>query len=249
MIFHIPHASPHIPPGQRSKITLTDEQLAEELLKITDRFTDELFGCHAAAGDSVVVHSVSRLIVDPERFLDDEKEPLAKAGMGVVYTRTSGGASMRVPPSAGARGLLVDTYYRPHHRRFSDAVDAELKRDGRAVILDCHSFPSKPLPFELDQNPDRPDICIGADDYHTPREILNALEHHSRAEGFSFAVNRPFAGSIVPMAHYLTNRRVRSVMIEVNRRLYLDEKTGAKSASFETCRLSVGRLIEAIRWR
>jgi N-formylglutamate amidohydrolase len=247
MIFHIPHASPDIPPEQRSKITLNDDKLADELLKLTDWFADELFGCHAGKGDLVVAFPVSRLVVDPERFVDDAREPMAEVGMGVIYTRTSRGEVLRIPPKVDERGLLLDSYYRPHHKRLSDAVNAELKRDGWAVILDCHSFPDKPLPHEPDQNPDRPDICIGTDDHHTPREILKALEHQSRAEGLSFAVNRPFAGSIVPMEHYLTDKHVRSIMIEVNRRLYLDEKTGAKSASFETCRMSVGRLIEAIR--
>lgn len=35
--------------------------------------------------------------------------------------------------------------YRLHHERVAGAVDAELKREGKAAIMDCHSFPSKPL--------------------------------------------------------------------------------------------------------
>ncbi len=86
MIFHIPHASTAIPPAIRAGIVLSDEQLAEEILKITDWFTDDLFGSHARAGDTALVYSVSRLIVDPERFIDDAQEPMAKVGMGVVFT-------------------------------------------------------------------------------------------------------------------------------------------------------------------
>jgi N-formylglutamate deformylase len=115
------------------------------------------------------------------------------------------------------------------------------------VILDCHSFPSKLLPYESDQNPDRPDICIGTDDFHTPREALNALKEQCRAEGRVFAENRPFAGSIVPLGHYQENRNVCSIMVEVNRRLYLDENTGRKSDSFENCRSFVGRLVGSVR--
>jgi hypothetical protein len=39
-------------------------------------------------------------------------------------------------------------------------------------------------------------------------------------------VNRPFSGSIVPANNFDKNKRVFSVMIEVNRRLYMDETTG-----------------------
>jgi N-formylglutamate amidohydrolase len=67
------------------------------------------------------------------------------------------------------------------------------------------------------------------------------------AEGFSFAVNRPFAGCIVPLAHYRKKRNVCSIMLEVDRRLYLDEETGKKSGSFENCLSAVGRFVGAIR--
>ena len=247
MIFHIPHASPHIPSGLRPKITLPAEELARELVKITDWFTDDLFGCHAEREDSVVTFPVSRLVVDPERFLEDMQEPMAKVGMGVVYVKTSDGLALRAEPTAAERDLLIGTYYRPHHKRLSEAVNAELQRGGRALVLDCHSFPSKPLPYESDQNPERPDICIGTDEFHTPQRLLTAVEDQCRAEGFSCATNRPFAGSIVPIEHYRTNPSALSIMIEINRKLYMDEEKGAKSETFENCRLLIGSLVEAIR--
>ncbi len=247
MIFHIPHASTAIPPAIRAGIVLSDEQLAEEILKITDWFTDDLFGSHVKAGDTALVCPVSRLVVDPERFIDDAQEPMAKVGMGVVYTRASGGETLRLPPTAEERGLLLGTYYRPPHERLSHAVDEELKINGKAVILDCHSFPSEPLPYEHDPNPDRPDVCIGTDDYHTPPWLPAALEGQCQFEGLTYALNRPFSGSIVPLEHYQTNPNVLSIMIEVNRRLYINEKTCEKSASFDNCRKIVGRMVTVLR--
>lgn len=247
MIFHIPHASQYIPPEQQAKIVLSSKQLSQELVEITDWFTDELFGNHAGAGDYIVIFPISRLVVDPERFLDDRQEPMAKVGMGVVYTKNSAGETLREPPSAEERAHLIDMYYRPHHQRLSTAVNEELKRDSRSAILDCHSLPSKPLPYELDQNPDRPDICIGTDDYHTPPLLLAALEGQCRSEGLAYALNRPFSGSIVPLEHYQTTSNALSVMIEVNRRLYINEKTCEKSASFDNCRQLVGRMVAVLR--
>ena len=45
------------------------------------------------------------------------------------------------------------------------------------------------------------------------------------------AFNTPFAGTIVPMEYYKKDARVHSVMIEVNRRLYL-KVPGVKSDGF-----------------
>ncbi|MBQ3663473.1 MAG: N-formylglutamate amidohydrolase [Clostridia bacterium] len=36
-------------------------------------------------------------------------------------------------------------------------------------------------------------------------------------------MNRPYSGSMVPLAYYRKDRRVMSLMIEVNRSLYMEE--------------------------
>ena len=82
MIFHIPHATRKIPAEVRNQVLLTDAELKRELLAMTDAYTDELFSADLAPGDTTVIFPVSRLVVDPERFADDDAEPLAKRGMG-----------------------------------------------------------------------------------------------------------------------------------------------------------------------
>ena len=83
------------------------------------------------------------------------------------------------------------------------------------------------------RSPNRPDICIGTDDFHTPEWLEKKLFTSFERHGFSVELNRPFAGSIVPMKYYQKEPRVLSVMIELNRKLYMDEKTGEKSDRFE----------------
>ncbi len=89
-------------------------------------------------------------------------------------------------------------------------------------IIDGHSFYDEPLPYEFDQDADRPDICIGTDEYHTPRRVEEEVCCLFRKKGYSVEINRPFAGCIVPLKYYRSDKRVMSVMIEINRRLYID---------------------------
>jgi hypothetical protein len=63
--------------------------------------------------------------------------------------------------------------------------------------------------------------------------------------GYSVVVDVPFAGALVPLSSYQKDRRILSVMIEVNRHLYMDERTGQKRDDFETVRGTLGRLIVA----
>ena len=60
------------------------------------------------------------------------------------------------------------------------------------------------------------------------------------------AVNRPFAGALVPMRFYQADARVQAVMIEVNRSLYMDEKSGVRLSSFAATATSVQALLRTV---
>jgi N-formylglutamate deformylase len=97
----------------------------------------------------------------------------------------------------------------------------------------------------LDQTSHRADICIGTDAFHTPSVVRDAIVAAAEKEGYSVAVDAPFAGALVPLSSYQTDRRILSVMIEVNRRLYMDELSGQKTRDFGKVRAAIGRLIMA----
>ena len=243
-ILHIPHSSRFIPQHVRATLLLFDAELKAELIRMTDSYTDDLFFLPGTA--TSVVFPVSRLVVDPERFVDDTQEPMVAKGMGAVYTHTSDGHQLRRVLSSDERELLIQTYYEPHHANLTRTVDDGLRRSGRCLILDCHSFPSVPLPYELDQSARRPDICIGTDEYHTPGWLSEAAASLFREGGFQVELNRPFAGALVPMAHYRRNPHVWSVMIEVNRSLYMDEGTGERTVQFESLRRKVQGILQRL---
>jgi N-formylglutamate amidohydrolase len=247
MIFHIPHASFDIPVDLRPTLLLDDRALMEELLVMTDAHVDDLFGCHAGDEDTIVTFPVSRLIVDPERFTDDALEIMAWVGMGVIYEQTSSGERLRNTPSLEDRDELIRRFYVPHHKQLNDATGKELDHYGAAVILDCHSFPSIPLPFEFDQDPDRPDICIGTDPAHTPRFLIEAAKQAVSDEGLTCRINKPSDGSLVPSHYWQHDKRVLSIMIEINRSLFVDEATGERSNQYEGCKAKLGKIIKLIR--
>ena len=230
LLVHIPHSATVIPPEVRPSLLLDDDALAEETRVLTDRHTDRLFG--PAAGGTVVVYGISRLVVDPERFTDDNQEVMAERGMGVIYTQTSRGALLRHPPAEPERRALLATYYSPYHAAIEGEVDRLLEMFGRCVVLDAHSFPSRPLPCDLDQDPDRPDVCIGTDDDHTPEALAALVEDFCRDRGLCARRNRPYSGTFVPAKHQRRDARVTAIMVEVNRRLYMDERTAKRTASF-----------------
>lgn len=191
---------------------------------MTDAWTDELFDVD---GVDRLEFPVSRLLVDPERFDQDADEPMAAVGMGAVYTRTHDGKELK---TTAARSALMTAYYYPHHLQMEQWVQTQLKVSERCLIIDCHSFPSSPLPCDQDQHANRPDICLGTADPHTPQYLLKAAKKAFEDLGYNVSVDQPYAGTIVPLKWYGKDSRVGSIMVEVNRRLYMDEEKGDQNS-------------------
>jgi N-formylglutamate deformylase len=238
IIFHIPHSSTFLPNDIRSDILLSDEKLLVELGLMTDWYTDELFDHAVSNLGKSIKFPVSRLVVDPERFADDETESMSEVGMGVIYTKTSSGKPLRdlSKITSDSRTQLLNRFYYPHHDSLTGAVSSQLDEEGRVLIIDCHSFPDEPLPYERCQSQDRPEICIGTDPYHTPEELISNLKSSFESLGYKVAMNSPFAGSIVPSIYYQKNKNVHSIMIEINRNLYMDNLTIERGKNFATVR-------------
>ena len=244
VVLHIPHASSVIPTSCRQDFLLTDTELEEEVLAVTDWFTDELFHLEGA---SRAVFPISRMVVDPERFADDAAEPQAEVGRGVIYTQTVDGKVLRDSVSSDKRDHLLSQYYSPHHAKLTELVSTAVQKSGACLIIDCHSFPAKALPYELDCDAQRLDICIGTDPYHTQPILLETVLELFEEKGFSTTVNRPYSGSLVPLEYYRKEKNIYSIMIEVNRRLYMNEQSGEKSEHFEEISIELTEILEKLK--
>jgi N-formylglutamate deformylase len=256
VVLHVPHDSTLIPPSVRDQFLLDDEALGAELARMTDHHTARLFGGALVTTAQMVRAEVSRLVVDVERFEDDERESMACRGMGAVYGVTSGLEPLRRALTPAERQGLIERFYLPHHAALTMAVDRALALHGRCLVIDCHSFPGVALPYDrvgdaggvapqlgadgfragrqAADHPGvgRPDICIGTDPFHTPEALRDAFVASFAGAGWTVRVDSPFAGALVPAAHFETDSRVAAVMVEVNRALYMDKSTSASLPNF-----------------
>ena len=201
IVLHLPHASTLIPEDLRNDFLLSDQELLGELARITDHATDVIFQ-QAFPEAKAIVFPVSRLVVDPERFPEDSQEPMSQVGMGVTYTRGSLRQPLREQPTQEKRQELLERYYIPHHQKLTEAVEESLYANDHCLIIDGHSFPALPLPYELNHTAFRPDFCLGTDDFHTSEELVARVEKILESCGYSTARNQLFSGTIAPMKNY-----------------------------------------------
>lgn len=240
LIVNIPHASVALPKHGGLSIPRAEQ---ERLARYSaDLYTDEL-----APADSLrVIAPLSRLIVDTERFADDVQEPAAAVGAGAVPTRAFDGTFLREHPSERRRAKLLRGPYRRHHEALRKHVRFSLAVYGTARLLDLHSYPeSYDMPGMVSAA--RPDVCIGFEACHCPAALAQAVAACARRHGFSAALNEPFAGSLVPLPYYKNDPRVLSLMLELKRSCYMDERTLLPHSGMERVKEFVAEAAELLR--
>ena len=213
IILHIPHSSTEIPFYDGYNIDLIDFQTN----LLVDHATDKIF---RISDVEALIFPYNRIFCDVER-LDDEHEVLFEKGRGFFYTKTDDNQDLRmVIPEIKTK--VKSMFYDTHHRKLEEMVDERLKNYSSAIIIDCHSFTNEPFDSDIDKSPYRPDICLGTDKFHTPKWLIDHFEKYFINNGFSVKIDSPYSGTIVPLKHYNKDNRVLSIMIEINRKLYMD---------------------------
>jgi N-formylglutamate deformylase len=223
VILHVPHSSRQIPSDIRRGILLNDQALSAELDEMTDSHTDLI--AQAAVADLIkrpwiFQNNLSRLVIDPERF-PDEREVMNQVGMGAVYLKSSTGEALRSQDFDSKP--LIDQYFKPYAKAFTDLVGNLLKKHNSVFIIDVHSYRVNQHPNAVNHGQARPPICLGTDAFHTPQWLGQLAKDCFLTVG-EVIENQPYAGSYVPLDFYEKDPRVLSVMLECRADQFLDEK-------------------------
>lgn len=216
IILHIPHASLKVPRHFYKGLKFEKNIFNKYNLFMSDFGVDNLFSEIKAKR---IKAKYSRLYCDVERFVDDTKEEMAKFGQGVIYTHTYDGKEFHVHDDRYRKKVLK--YYYRYHKKFDRMVTNTLRRDKEVCIIDCHSFSDKMASMQCE--PPFPDICIGVNDSYQNDEILNRIIKKIEEKGYTYRINCPYKGSIIPNC-VLENKvkgNVYTIMIEINKRIYL----------------------------
>lgn len=219
-VIHVPHASLYLPQDWWSKVLVEPAVVLAHLKKLTDIGTDRL-ASYIAPEAAIIISPVSRLVVDVERYADSSVEPMARVGMGVIYTCTMHGHPLRESPHEEERQALLNRWYHPHHERLTAAVQAALDAHGRCLLIDLHSYSKDPLPHEWQPVKRRPYVCLGTDTFHTPRAFVENVKTRIFCAGIGVEENTPFSGTLVPDRFRGKDPRVTSVMLELRKDWYL----------------------------
>jgi N-formylglutamate amidohydrolase len=206
---------------------------------LEDPLVDRLVWRAIAAGIGAIIQPVPRAVIDCNR---DEEEvdpaailgispapvgPRARYGLGLVASRTHRhGALWRRPIDRSELNRRIEQIHRPYHQALADGFDDLRIRHGEALLLDCHSMPSR--------TGGQADVVIG-DRHGSSCSAWLSTEAMGivRASGFSAALNEPYAGGAIVARHGKPSDGVHALQLEIDRSLYLDRDGRAAGPGFD----------------
>ncbi|MBM3555237.1 MAG: N-formylglutamate amidohydrolase [Alphaproteobacteria bacterium] len=257
-VLSVPHAGRVYPPEFLAATRLG----IEALRRSEDREVDCLLAGAASQGMPVLSATIARSCIDLSRAegeIDEDmlsgpapvpivRTPRLASGLGLIMRHAATGAEIPgrklAPDEVLAR---LDRYYRPYHARLAALMEATRRRFGAALLIDGHSMPALAGAGEVDAGKRRPDIVLGDRlGRSAPQAVIDAARAAFRTEGFSLARNSPYAGGHITGLYGRPEAGFFALQIEVNRALYLDERTLSRRRDFDRVAAALVRALTAI---
>src|SRR6478735_23744 len=233
------------------------------LRQAEDSYVDELYGSGPDVGAMLIAARFPRSYIDPNRSLFDidaslldtpwpgpaVPSPKTQKGIGLIWRVLDSGESIY------ARKLPVDEvkqrivrYHQPYQRAVKKALDQVHEHFGAVWHLNLHSMPAVSSSIsEEGPGKARADFVLGDRDGSTCEPAFTALVADVlRSMGYQVKINDPYKGVELVRAFSDPESHRHSLQIEVNRRLYMDERTRARTSGFKTLQANLDKLIAAV---
>lgn len=217
-VFHVPHDVSSFPEELMDTVCVPLSEFFRYHEKMRDAKVQEMVPEEYRKSGQSVIFLVSRLLCDVERFIGPE-EVMERYGMGFCYEKAYDGTVIKNLTEKAKK--IVMPYYLRHHA----LLDRICSEHSAVILFDLHSFSDEIVPKDfLRAGTGTPDVCIGADPVYTPLCLAALAEKTFQDAGFTTELNYPYSGCMIPNAVLSGNCvcSLVSVMIEINRRVFLD---------------------------
>jgi N-formylglutamate amidohydrolase len=227
-----------------------------------DAFVDELFGAAPAQG-AVLLHALfPRTYIDPNRAPDDVDEslldgpwpggarpgPKTALGIGLIPRRQPAGAIYDRTLAVAEAVARLERFYLPYHGALRAALDGAHGAFGAVWHVNCHSMPA----LSSEVSPEGPgarraDFCLGdRDGSSCERDFTAFVAEVLSSMGYTVSVNDPYKGVELVRRYSDPGAGRHSLQIEVNRGLYMDERSATRADGFPALRADLDRLVEVV---
>jgi len=229
-----------------------------------DSFVDELYRPATELGVALIAAQFPRTYLDPNRHAGDidldlidgghwphELMPSGKAALGkallwrtlddgrAIYTRKLGVAEVE---------SRIARYHAPYHGALAHWIAATHARFGVSYHINCHSMNEVAgVQGEGGRGSRRADFVLGDRDGSTCESGFTAfVKAWLEAAGYDVKVNDPYKGVELVRAYSDPPNGRHSLQLEINKRLYMDERSRTRHAGFDALQKNLKALVGAL---
>ncbi len=231
VLVEVPHAGVLVPESVRSELLAPEDAV----LRDADIYVDKLYANAPRLGAVLLTARISRYVVDLNRARDDvdaatvsdHPTPAGAHPRGVVWRTTTDGRPI-LARTLSYQALLarLSNYYVPYHDALRQTLTDLRARFNHAILVAGHSMPSLGRSMHSDPGARRADVGPGTCGRTSadPR-VIDLVDAHFRGAGLSVRHDDPYRGGF-STSHYGRPRdRWHAIQIELNRALYVDERS------------------------
>jgi N-formylglutamate amidohydrolase len=140
----------------------------------------------------------------------------------------------------------IERCHTPYHQELAETCDRLHRKFGAVWHINCHSMPS----YGNRRNGvtgEHGDFVLGDRDGTTcEAEFTDFVARFLRGLGYDVRINEGYKGVEIVRRHGRPTDGRHSLQIEVDRSLYMDQKTLEKLAGFDRLKTDLARLVEAV---
>jgi N-formylglutamate amidohydrolase len=140
----------------------------------------------------------------------------------------------------------IERYHAPYHRVLDDSCERLYREFGAVWHVNCHSMPSYGPPREVRKGV-YADFVLGDRDGTTcGPEFTDFVARFLRGLGYDVRINEGYKGVEIVRRQGRPAEGRHSLQIEVDRALYMDQKTLEKLPGFDRLQADLAGLVAAI---
>lgn len=242
-VFNSPHSGRHYPERFLGMTKLEGDAIRRS----EDCYVDELFSSAVAFGAPLLAANFPRAYLDvnrepweldPRMFADpvppyaNIRSPRVAGGLGTVPKLVGEGLDIyagRLPISEAVD--RIETIYLPYHACLQDLLGSTQSAFGYGILIDCHSMPAG---IRSSEGALRPDFIIG-DRFGVSAApaLTDCVIGLLSARGYCVVHNKPYAGGFITEHYGRPAHGLHALQIEINRSLYMNERTLEKNDRFD----------------
>lgn len=234
-ILSIPHSGLLMPRRFTDNIRMRRSNLME-----VDLFTDVVYGI---GGGFSLVCRIPRFLLDMNRKREGSDDPGLRRHMrsDPIHYIACDNLPMVRREFSGEKTQELLGYYDLYHGIIGLLARRMKERLGYALLLDCHSMPSKGMKTDVDPGRGRDDFVVGT--HHgtsaggeVASAFLESLRESSRPHGFTVSADFPYSGGFITKNHCSPGEGIHAIQLEVNMKNYMHEGTDRDASMRYTLR-------------